>query len=350
MDHEYEEKPDLEMVAKTSGANNVKLNGKSALDDLVQNVTLHIRNPIALSGIVMPFVILYLGAFYAWIFIYGVDVHYEAGLITVAVIAFVQIFALLCCYWSVHVLTFLNCRNVKTPGVGVLAKVIPTANNGSSQLVQINSIRLANGNKQLYFVFQKTKYVWDEERKSFRGIDFPVHETLRHYTRSRGHETESAVKLTEQLYGLNEMKMVVPEFYELFIERATAPFFVFQIFSVALWCLDEYWYYSLFTLFMMIIFECTLVGQQLHNMSEIRKMGNKPHVLNALRQNKWRQINSDQLVPGDIVSITRSQNDNLVPCDIVLLRGNCIVDESMLTGEFKTGNIIKGYVNVTIKI
>jgi cation-transporting ATPase 13A3/4/5 len=42
---------------------------------------------------------------------------------------------------------------------------------------------------------------------------------------------------------------------------------------------------------------------------------------------------STELVPGDVIVIP--SNGMIMPCDAVLVHGNCIVNESMLTGDYK---------------
>ncbi|XP_074026717.1 endoplasmic reticulum transmembrane helix translocase [Leptinotarsa decemlineata] len=302
------------------------------LDDLVQSVSLHSRFPALFHFYVLPFIVIYLAWFYLWLGVYGFLEYYEGGFLGVGIIGICQILCSLACYWSVHINCLFSCRKEKDPDKATLVKVIPTPNNGSSELVPLQHTK----NEKIttfWFIFQKTKYIWCNEKKSFRGLEFPINNSFSEYMACKGFQEEADILAAEQLYGKNNVEMVVPEFMELFIERATAPFFVFQVFCVALWCLDDFWYYSLFTLVMLVLFECTLVQQQLRNMAEIRKMGNKPYGILVYRNRKWRTISTCELIPGDIISITRSHRDSLIPCDVLLLRGSCIVDESMLTGE-----------------
>ncbi|KAE9389409.1 cation-transporting ATPase [Gymnopus androsaceus JB14] len=174
--------------------------------------------------------------------------------------------------------------------------------------------------------------------------------------------SSKTVDQLKELYGLNEFNIPIPSFTELFSEHATAPFFVFQIFCVALWCLDEYWYYSLFTLFMLVVFECTVVWQRVKTLTEFRTMSVKPYPIFTYRDAKWQLLSSEGLLPGDIVSVNRQQSAHLkvadtkskekkdnkeakdvkevhsmeettVPADILLLHGQVIVNEAMLSGE-----------------
>ncbi|KYM97902.1 PREDICTED: manganese-transporting ATPase 13A1 [Cyphomyrmex costatus] len=301
----------------------------SRVDDLVQSVSLYNQRKWMFNGYFLPFVMLQSLWIYCWIFVYGVDEYYDAGLAGIAVIGVLQIFLCLCCQWSVHIHTFISFSSEENPYKASIVKVVPTPNNGSSELITLHH----TDEQEPWFIFQKTKYYWDPDKNSFRGLQFPIDYSVKYYSEWKGYLDQNEIKKAEEKYGKNKLDMVVPEFWELFKERAVAPFFVFQVFCVALWCLDRYWYYSIFTLIMLIMFECTLVQQQLRNMAEIRKMGNKPYMIMVYRNRRWRSLFTDQLVPGDVVSITRPQHDNLVPCDMLLLRGPCVVDESMLTGE-----------------
>jgi cation-transporting ATPase 13A1 len=137
----------------------------------------------------------------------------------------------------------------------------------------------------------------------------------------------------EHYYGTNTFDIPVPTFTELFQEHAVAPFFVFQIFCVGLWMLDEYWYYSLFTLFMLVTFESTVVWQRQRTLTEFRGMSIKPYDIWVFRLGKWSEIQTDKLLPGDLVSVGRTKEDSGVACDMLLVDGTAIVNEAMLSGE-----------------
>ncbi|XP_060710941.1 manganese-transporting ATPase 13A1 [Hemiscyllium ocellatum] len=302
-------------------------------EELVHSVSLYRRRPLLLYGTLGPFAALYAAWLYLWVCHYGTSQYLEAGLVSLAALGIAHVLTVLSGHWSVHVHCLLTCTKESNPFKATWAKVVPTPNNGSPELVPLLHDQDEHQQKTISFEFQKIKYWFDENEEEFCPVAFPVNLQLQFYQGAKGFQDEKELATAERKYGSNKAEMVVPEFMQLFKERATAPFFVFQVFCVGLWCLDEYWYYSVFTLFMLVAFEASLVQQQMRNMSEIRKMGNKPYMIQVYRNRKWRQISSDELIPGDIVSIGRSPHENLVPCDVLLLRGRCIVDEAMLTGE-----------------
>lgn len=49
----------------------------------------------------------------------------------------------------------------------------------------------------------------------------------------------------------------------------------------------------------------------------------------VLRGGSFKQMPSQTLVPGDIIAVV----PGVLPADCVLLTGECIVDENMLTGD-----------------
>ncbi|MEQ2196950.1 hypothetical protein XENOCAPTIV_019072, partial [Xenoophorus captivus] len=236
-------------------------NDSGAGDELVSSVTLYRRRPRLLHGTVLPFLaVLYPGWVYVWLGVYGTSEYPEAGLLALAAIGIAHVLTALSGYWSVHVHCWLTCSKEPDPNLATLAKVIPMPNNGSAELVTLQRNQDENGEKTLSFEFQKIRYIFDYgEKKCFFPVAFPINYPMGYFQSWRGYQEETELRVAEKRYGTNRAEMMV--------------------FCVGLWCLDEYWYYSVFTLFMLVAFEASLVQQQMRNMSEIRRMGNKPYMI-----------------------------------------------------------------------
>jgi cation-transporting ATPase 13A1 len=98
-------------------------------------------------------------------------------------------------------------------------------------------------------------------------------------------------------------------------------------------CVVRYWYYSLMTLFMLVSFEATVVKRRLKHLEYVRDMRVPPFKLSLYRDGRWQDRMSNDLLPGDLVSMTRTVGDNVCPCDVLLLSGQAVVNEALLTGE-----------------
>ncbi|KAF4982216.1 hypothetical protein FZEAL_2100 [Fusarium zealandicum] len=239
-------------------------------------------------------------------------------------------------HWSVDLEGTFKAKKAKDVENAELIKVIPIANAGSPEICKL--VRDKTGGKlNTSFLFQKRRFLYKPESNSFDtlkyAIDVEPKPTIGHFQTSKGFETQAELSRIEQHYGKNAFDIPVPTFSELFKEHAVAPFFVFQIFCVGLWMLDEFWYYSLFTLFMLVAFESTVVWQRQRTLTEFRGMGIKPYDMWVFRLGRWVEVQSDELLPGDLASVSRTKEDSGVACDMLLVEGTAIVNEAMLSGE-----------------
>lgn len=305
--------------------------------DEIESASLHTRRPVGRRLYTWPFIIVYAAyavgahAFYKntlssehWALRF-LNANHELYLIPLATLLIVHFLTIMSCFWSVKCDALLTCKLEPDPSKATLVCVIPKEHRGKAALLP-----LCVSDTEISFRFQYVKFTFEDGQ--FVTASYPDTLTVGDYWSSSGLSDPEA---QASVFGMNEFAIPKPTFLELFREHAIAPFFVFQVFCVALWCLDEYWYYSVFTLVMLVVFESTVVHQRLRNIDEFRTMSVSPVPMYVYRQSRWMPIPSDRLLPGDICSVDfKGDAEWTVPADLILLGGaSCIVNEAMISGE-----------------
>eukprot|EP00899_Mesostigma_viride_P025895 jgi/Mesvir1/6490/Mv16761-RA.2 len=310
------------------------------------------------------------------------------ALICLGIAVLLQVLTVLGTYWSVDFKCFVLCRKEADVSKAEIVKVTPAKFAGSKELCNLEtreqtileSAMLPSQQRpqdkdkkvtQFCFDFRKKHFVLHPDDRHFHKLRFPVKESVGTYVQQRGYGTEQRCMAGARMWGENRFDFPAPQFWPLFKEQCLAPFFVFQVFCVGLWCLDEYWYYSLFTLGMLVMFESTVVKTRLRSLAQLRRIAPLPDIW-VHRAGRWSNVPGESLLPGDVVSVGRKvpsrtpaphtsgagavansghaagaaggggvgstgggggEEELVVPADVLLLYGSVIANEALLTGE-----------------
>lgn len=133
-------------------------------------------------------------------------------------------------------------------------------------------------------------------------------------------------------YGRNEINVPVAGIWKLLALEALTPFYIFQVFSIVVWMAEVYYYYCIAIVLMSIVGIASSIMQTRKNQKNLRGTIHSVDKVTVCRGGThYEDIPTTHLVPGDVVEIPA--HGCVMHCDAVLLNGNCIVNESMLTGE-----------------
>jgi cation-transporting ATPase 13A1 len=196
--------------------------------------------------------------------------------------------------------------------------------------------------------YHRRRYIYKDDQ--WTKIRCRTNIPLDFFDEWRGFRSLHQVVSAQIRYGPNKFDVKQPTFTELYKAQLLSPFTVFQLFCVILWMLDDYWQYSAFTLFMIFTFEATVVFSRIKSLSALRGMGNKARNVHVYRLGQWIQVQTTDLLPCDLISLTRvkphyakegekkvgtveDEGGDIVPADLLLLRGSTVVNEASLTGE-----------------
>ncbi|KAG8733367.1 hypothetical protein FRC11_006789, partial [Ceratobasidium sp. 423] len=226
--------------------------------------------------------------------------------------------------------------NISGPASGNGSNGTSTLVNGSNGTLrppEMNGNGKAETMGTLSFVdYRYNRFVLDPRSRKFAMLRNWRDRTWPNLASLAGGLTVGTREQRTTAFGANEVEIEAKGTGALLIDEVLHPFYVFQLASIVLWSLDDYYYYA----FCIALISCLSVGTTLvetkKTIAKMREMSRFRCDVGVKVNGEWQMKSSSDLVPGDTISLL-SPTLQTVPADILLLAGDAIVNESMLTGE-----------------
>ena len=192
--------------------------------------------------------------------------------------------------------------------------------------------------KEIYhFNYKFFRYIYISSIDSFQSLKYKLHTSYKkiHKTCTEG-LYDSDVEIQRKIFGECNIKLQIRSYFKFLYFELGDPFYLFDIFSIILWYIDQYEIYATIITLTTIFSIIANSYEARKNQLKLQKLAKYTCSVNVIRKNEEgkkykKNISSKDLVPGDLFEVP--EENQLMPCDAILLSGTVFINEAMLTGE-----------------
>mmetsp|Transcript_165532 Transcript_165532/g.293146 ORF Transcript_165532/g.293146 Transcript_165532/m.293146 type:complete len:1415 (+) Transcript_165532:148-4392(+) len=205
----------------------------------------------------------------------------------------------------------------------------PGAGTSKDILCEVEIMPMADGSQLRYLEFTCVRYLWSDSKGVFLPTGVEDVSGAEASSRIKEGGFSGAELKVASTAGPNVIHVTVPSFPQSIIGEFLSPIYIFQFGCIWVYMFFSTWNIAFIWLALAVVSGTSRAVLIRRNQLQIQRMARTESEATVLRDGQWKTMGSCEVMPGDVVSIT----EGVACCDIAIVEGGVVVNESMLTGE-----------------
>lgn len=236
-----------------------------------------------------------------------------------------------------HIFFFLQCFSLgkarvffmNPAGLDVAEKVLVEGSDPADSILL--DVKAAGDEDSRYFEYTCVRYVWSASDGRFlpKGVETGLTPSGA-AARIKAGGLSAAGLRDRSLVGENVIHVEVPGVLGSLAIEFLSPIYCFQFSCI--WMYMFYTTWNIATIWLVLVMFSGVTKSLLiirTNKLKIQELARTEVEVKIQRQGVWSEVRSGEVLPGDVLLI----DEGVVSCDVLVVEGCAVVNESMLTGE-----------------
>jgi cation-transporting ATPase 13A2 len=188
-----------------------------------------------------------------------------------------------------------------------------------------------------YFKYDYCHYTFNEEKRTFINFESEYFKKMTEDKKNQEHieclTNEDAVEL-KKVYGNNIIKIEHEPIWLTLVKSICSPLNIYELCLIGLTIYFDNWGFAgllIFYVIIQVLLDLWSIREKIDKINSLSASTGTVNVIRKINNVEARiVIPSEDIVIGDIILIRPKQN---LKCDVMLIKGSCLINQAVLTGE-----------------